>query len=49
MIRKQDSTTPGRRKEQKSPASTEQNGNHTEGTQNGPSQIPHNIGVGQEN
>jgi len=49
MIRKQDNTQPGRRKEQRSSDSTEENGNHTEETQHGPSQSPPNIGVGQEN
>jgi len=34
---------------QRASNSTEENGNHTGGTQHGPSQIPHNIGVGQEN
>jgi hypothetical protein len=48
MIRKQDNTQL-RRKEQRSSKSTEENGNHTEETQNGPSQISPNIGVGQEN
>jgi len=48
MIRKQDNTQPGRRKEQRSSDSTEENGNHTKETQLGPSQSP-NIGVGQEN
>ena len=32
MIRKQDNTQPGRRKEQRSSDSTEENGNHTEET-----------------
>ena len=49
MIRKQDNTQPGRMKEQRSSDSTEENGNHTEETQHGPSQSPPNIGVGQEN
>jgi len=49
MIRKQDNTQPGRRKEQRSSASTEEKGNHTKETQLGPSQSPPNIGVGQEN
>jgi hypothetical protein len=48
MIRKKDNTQPERRKEQRSSDSTEENGNHTEGTQHGPSQSPPNIGVGQE-
>jgi len=49
MIRKQDSTKPGRRKEQRSSDNTEENSNHTEETQNGPSQSPPSIGFGQEN
>jgi len=50
MIRKQNcNTQPGRRKEQRSSDSTEENGNHTEETQNGSTQSPTNIGVGQEN
>ena len=49
MIRKQDNTQPGRRKEQRSSDSTEENGNHTEETQHGPSQSPPNIRVEQEN
>jgi len=49
MIRKQDNTRPGRRKEQRSSGSTEQNGNHTKETQHGQSQSPPNVGVGQEN
>ena len=49
MIRKQDNTQPGRRKEQRSSDSTEENGNRSEETQHGPSQSPPNIGVGQEN
>ena len=51
MIRKQDNTRtqPGRRKEQRSSDSTEENGTHTEETQHGPSQSPLNIGVRQEN
>jgi hypothetical protein len=32
MIRKQNSTKPGRRKEQRTSDSTEKNGNHTEET-----------------
>ena len=43
MINKQDKTQPGRRKEQRSSDSTEENGNHTEETQHGPSQSPPNI------
>jgi len=38
-----------KRKEQRSSDSTEENGNHTEETQHGPSQSPPNIGFGQEN
>jgi hypothetical protein len=49
MIRKQNNTQPGRRKEQRSFDNTEENGNHTEETQNGPSQSPPNLGFGQEN
>jgi len=49
MIRRQDNTQPGRRKEQRSSDSTEENGNYTEETQHGPSRSPPNIGVGQEN
>jgi len=49
MIRKQNNTQPGGRKEQRSSENTEENGNHTQETQHGPSQIPPNIGVGQEN
>ena len=49
MIRKQDNIQPGKRKEQRSSDSTEENGNRTEETQYGPSQIPPNIGVLQEN
>jgi hypothetical protein len=50
MIIKQNcNTQPGRRKEQRSSDSTEENGNHTEETQHAPSQSPLNIGVGQEN
>ena len=49
MIRKPNyNTQPGRRKEQRSSGSTEENGNRTEETQHGPSQSPPNIGVGQE-
>jgi len=48
MIRKQNNTQPGRRKEQRSSDSTEENGNHTEETQHGPSQCPPNIRVRQE-
>jgi len=42
-------TQPGRRKEQRSSDSTEENGNYTEETQHGLSQSPPNIGVRQEN
>ena len=49
VIRKQDNTQLGRKKEQRSSDSTEENGNHTEETQHGPSQSPLNIGVGHEN
>ena len=49
MIRKKDNTQPGRRKEQRSSDSTKENGNHTEETQDGPSQSPPNVGDGQEN
>jgi len=49
MITEQDNTQLRRRKEQRSSDSTEENGNHTEETQHGPSQSPPNIGVGQEN
>jgi hypothetical protein len=49
VIRKQNSTKPGRRKEQRSSNNTEENGNHTEEIQHGSSQIPPNIGVRQKN
>jgi len=49
MIRKQDNIQPGRRKEQRSSESTEENGNHTHENQHEPSQSPPNIRVGQEN
>jgi len=50
MIRKQNcNTQPGRRKEQRSSDSTEENGNWNEETQHGPSQSPSHIGNGQEN
>ena len=49
VIRKQNSTKPGRRKEQRSSNSPEENSKHTEETQHGPLQIPCNIGFGQEN
>jgi len=49
MIRKKDNTQPGRRKVQRSSDSTKKNDNHTEESQHGPSQIPPNIGDGQEN
>jgi len=49
MIRKLNyNTQPGRRNDQRSSGSTEENGNRTEETQHGPSQSPPNIGVGQE-
>ena len=47
--RKQNSTKPERRKEQRSSNSTAENGNHTVETQHGPSQFPPNFGAGQEN
>jgi hypothetical protein len=37
MIRREDSTKPGRRKVQRASDSTEEYGNHTEETQHGPS------------
>jgi hypothetical protein len=49
MIRKQENTKSGRRKEQRSSDSIEENGNHTEETQRGPPQNSSNIGVQQEN
>jgi hypothetical protein len=49
MIRKKHSTKPGRRKEQRSCNSPEENSNHTEETQHEPFQIPSIIRVGQEN
>jgi hypothetical protein len=49
VIRKQDNTHLGRKKEQKSSDSTEENGNRTEETQHGSSQSPPNIGEGHEN
>jgi hypothetical protein len=49
LIRKQDNTQTGRRRKQRSSDSTEENGDHTEETQHGPSQSPPNIGVEQEN
>ena len=50
MIRKQNyNTQPGRRREQRSSDSNEENGNRTEETQHGPSQRPPNIGGEQEN
>jgi len=50
MIRKQNcNTQPGRRKEQRSSDSTEENGNRNEETQQRPSQNPSHIGNGQEN
>jgi len=50
IIRKQNYNTQlGRRKEQRSSDSNEENGNRTEETQHRPSQSPPNTGVGQEN
>jgi hypothetical protein len=49
VIRKQNISKAGGRKEERSFNNTEENGNHTGQTQHGPSQIPPNIGVGQEN
>jgi len=50
MIRKQNcNTPPGRRIEQRSSDSTEENGNRNDETQHGPSQSPSHIGDGQEN
>jgi hypothetical protein len=49
MIRKEYSTKPVRRKEQRASDRTEENGNHTEETPHRPPQRPPNIGVGQEN
>jgi hypothetical protein len=48
LIRKQHNTQPGRRKEERSSDSTEENGNHTEETQHGPFQTPPNIGAGKK-
>jgi hypothetical protein len=48
VIRKQNITKPGRRKEPRSSNSTEENGNHTKKTQHGPSQIPPNIRITQK-
>jgi hypothetical protein len=48
VIRKQNISKQWGRKEQRYCNSTEENGNHTGQTQHGPSQIPPNIGVGQE-
>jgi len=39
VTRKQNSTKPGRRREQRSSNGTEKNGNHAEETQHGPSQF----------
>jgi hypothetical protein len=39
VTRKQNSTKPGRRREQRSSNSTEESGDHTEDTQHGPSQF----------
>jgi len=50
MIRKLNcNKQPGRREEQRSSNSTEENGNWNEETQHEPSQSPPNMGVGQEN
>ena len=49
MIRKQENTKSGRMKEQRSSDGIEDNGNHTEEIQRGPTQSPSNIGVEQEN
>ena len=49
VIRKQENTKSGRRKEQRSSDSIEENDNHTEETQRGPPQSPSNIGDEQEN
>ena len=48
-LRKKNNTKPGRRKEQISSNNNEENGNHTEETLHGPTQIPPNIRAGQEN
>jgi hypothetical protein len=49
VIRKENGTKPGRSKERMSSNSTEETGNHTEGTKRGPSQIAPSVGVRQEN
>jgi hypothetical protein len=49
VIRKQDNTQLGKKKEQRSSDSTEENDNRTEETQHGPFQSPPNIGDGHEN
>jgi hypothetical protein len=49
VVGKQKSIKPGRRIEQRSSNSTEENGNHTEETQHGPSLIPPNKGIGHGN
>ena len=49
VIRNQNSTKPGRRKEQRSSNCTEENSNHTKETQHGSFQIPPTIRVRQEN
>jgi hypothetical protein len=49
VIGKQNILIPGGRKKQRSYSGTGGNGNYTDGIQHGPSQIPPNIGVGQEN
>jgi hypothetical protein len=48
MVRKQDKTQLGRRKEQRSSKSTEENGNHTEESQHRPFQSSPNVGVEQK-
>jgi hypothetical protein len=48
MVRKQNSTKSWRRIEQRSSNSSDENGNHSEETQHGPSLIPPNIAVRQE-
>jgi hypothetical protein len=48
-ITKQNDIKTTNRREQRSSNSTEENGNHTEDTQHGPSQILLNTGAKQEN
>ena len=48
-ITKLNDTKTGRRKGHRSSNNTKENGNHTEATQHGPSQIPSNIGAEHEN